>query len=44
MEKDGTKPHKRLEVWKKAIDFTVDVYKHSEKFPKTEIYGTEFIE
>jgi four helix bundle protein len=30
---------KRLEVWKKAIELTVDVYKHSEKFPKTEIYG-----
>jgi len=39
MEKDLIKPHKRLEVWKKAIDLTVDVYKHSEKFPKTEIYG-----
>ena len=39
MEKDLIKPHKRLEVWKKAIDLTVDVYKHSEKFPKTEVYG-----
>lgn len=44
MEKDLIKSHKRLEVWKKAIDLTVDVCKHSEKFPKTETYGTEFIE
>jgi len=39
MEKDMIKPHKRLDVWKKAIDLTVDVYKHSEHFPKTEVYG-----
>ncbi len=44
MEKDLIKPHKRLQVWKKAIDLTVDVYKHSGRFPKTETYGTEFIE
>jgi len=39
MEKNLVKPHKRLQVWNKAIDLTVDVYKHSEKFPKTEVYG-----
>ena len=39
MEKDTIKPHKRLEVWNKAIDFTVEIYKHTEIFPKSEIYG-----
>ena len=33
------KPHKRLAVWNKAIDLTLDVYKESERFPKAEIYG-----
>ncbi len=39
METNTTKPHKRLDVWKKAIDLTVDIYKLTENFPKTEIYG-----
>ena len=39
MEKDTIKPHKRLDVWNKAIDFTVEIYKHTEIFPKSEIYG-----
>ncbi|MCK4828666.1 four helix bundle protein [bacterium] len=33
------KPHKRLDVWNKAIDLTVDIYRLSDRFPKTEIYG-----
>jgi four helix bundle protein len=33
------KPHKRLEVWKKAIDLTVLVYKSTEDFPPTEKFG-----
>lgn len=28
-----------LEVWKKAHQFVLDVYRYSEKFPKHEIYG-----
>lgn len=34
-----TKPHKRLDVWKKAIDLILDIYKLSEAFPRTEVYG-----
>ena len=36
---NSTKPHKRLDVWKKAIDLTVDIYRLTESFPKTEVYG-----
>ena len=39
MEGRSIKPHKRLDVWNKAIDFTVEIYKHTEIFPKSEIYG-----
>ena len=35
----GDKPHKKLEVWKKAVDITTIVYKITDKFPKAEIYG-----
>jgi four helix bundle protein len=33
------RPHERLEVWSKAIDFVVAVYKASERFPKEEKFG-----
>jgi four helix bundle protein len=39
MEKDVKKPHKRLDVWNKSIDLTVDIYKVSETFPRAEVYG-----
>lgn len=39
MEKNTIKPHKRLDVWNKAIDLIVDIYKLSETFPRTEVYG-----
>ena len=39
MEKNMIKPHKRLDVWNKAIDLTVDTYRLSDRFPKVEIYG-----
>jgi four helix bundle protein len=39
MEKNMTKPHKRLDVWNKSIDLTVDIYKLSERFPRSEVYG-----
>ncbi len=35
----GEKPHKKLEVWKKAIDLTVLVYKNTDSFPETEKFG-----
>jgi len=39
MEKNMIKPHKRLDVWNKEIDLTVDTYRLSDRFPKVEIYG-----
>ena len=39
MEKDIKKPHKRLDVWNKSIDLTVEIYKLSETFPRIEVYG-----
>lgn len=30
------RPHEKLDVWKKSVDFTVEVYKITEKFPKDE--------
>jgi len=31
--------HEKLNVWKKAIDFVVEVYKATETFPKEEKFG-----
>jgi len=31
--------HKDLEVWKKSLDFVESVYRLTEQFPKTEMYG-----
>jgi len=31
--------HKDLDVWKLSIDFVVDIYKLTESFPKSELYG-----
>ena len=33
------RPHEKLDVWKKAIDFVVEVYKATESFPKEERFG-----
>ena len=33
------KNHKDLEVWRKSIDFAVDIYTLTEKFPSVEQYG-----
>jgi four helix bundle protein len=33
------RPHEKLDVWKKAVDFVVDVYKATEKFPADEKFG-----
>lgn len=33
------KSHKDLDVWKKSIDLATDIYKMTEKFPRSEIYG-----
>jgi len=39
MDNDSVKPHKKLDVWKKAIDLTIDIYRLTETFPKTEVYS-----
>jgi four helix bundle protein len=33
------RPHEKLDVWKKAIDFVVAIYKVTESFPKEEKFG-----
>ena len=33
------RPHENLDVWRKAIDFVVDVYKITDGFPKEEKFG-----
>ena len=33
------KTHKDLDVWKKAVDFVIDIYKITKMFPKDELYG-----
>jgi len=33
------RPHEKLDVWKKAVDFVVAVYKTTESFPKDERFG-----
>ena len=33
------RPHERLDVWRKAIEFVLEVYKATESFPKDETFG-----
>jgi four helix bundle protein len=33
------RPHHNLDVWKKAVDFVIEVYKVTESFPKEERFG-----
>src|SRR5712691_669873 len=33
------RPHERLDVWTKSIEFVVAVYKATERFPKDERFG-----
>jgi four helix bundle protein len=33
------KPHRELTVWQKSVDFIINVYELTEKFPKSELYG-----
>jgi four helix bundle protein len=33
------RPHEKLDVWKKGIDFVVAVYRTTESFPKDEKFG-----
>ncbi len=33
------RPHEKLDVWKKSVDFVVDIYKATERFPSDEKFG-----
>ena len=33
------RPHENLDVWKKAIELSIQIYDTTRKFPKTELYG-----
>lgn len=33
------RPHEKLDVWRKAIDFVIEVYRATETFPKEEKFG-----
>ncbi len=33
------RPHEKLDVWKRAVNFVVQVYKMTETFPRDERYG-----
>ena len=33
------RPHTKLDVWKKAVEFTVDIYKITNAFPNDERFG-----
>lgn len=33
------RPHHNLDVWKKAVDFSVEIYRFMETFPKDEKFG-----
>ena len=33
------RPHRKLEVWQKAMDFVMEIYRTTGEFPETEIYG-----
>lgn len=33
------RPHRKLDVWKKSLEFVKDIYQVTEVFPKSEIYG-----
>ncbi|MBI3580310.1 MAG: four helix bundle protein [Ignavibacteriales bacterium] len=39
MEKEPSKKFEDLIVWQKAHHFVLSVYKFTDRFPKTEIYG-----
>ncbi len=33
------RPHRKLDVWKKSMEFVRDIYKATHTFPESEIYG-----
>lgn len=39
MVSNNVRPHKKLIVWQKSIDLVEKIYKHTGKFPDSELYG-----
>ena len=39
MKNMNERPHKRLDLWKKAIELVTRIYSVTRKFPKEEVYG-----
>ena len=39
MEHRNERPHKRLDLWKQAVEMVVQVYEVTNEFPREEIYG-----
>ena len=39
MDRKTLRPHNDLDVWKKAMDLTAQVYSLTARFPKGELYG-----
>ena len=33
------RPHRKLDVWKKSMEFVKDIYEATNSFPKSEVYG-----
>ena len=38
-KEDGMKAHHKLKVWQRSIDYVIDIYRLTEGFPKSELYG-----
>lgn len=39
MEHRNERPHKRLDLWKQAVEMVVQVYEVTNEFPREEVYG-----
>lgn len=39
MENNSIRNHKDLDVWKRSMDFVMEMYKITNKFPSSELYG-----
>ena len=39
MKQQNERPHKRLDLWKKAMEMVARIYEVTREFPKEEIYG-----
>jgi four helix bundle protein len=39
MKNLNERPHKRLDLWKKAIEMVAKVYEVTKEFPREEVYG-----